>query len=135
MGSTRLWTRVWHGGWMLAATVATAPAAAQQPEAPPIPSPDGPEGPTAEPAPPPSDDDPRDRARAAFQEGSALVKEAKWAEALGAYERSWDLHHHAVTSYNIGACLRSLGHYLQARKFFARALEEDAASGQTELSE
>lgn len=69
-----------------------------------------------------SDDD---EARKAFLLGSERVKEARWAEALEAYERSAKLKPHAVTTFNVGVCERALGHGTRAEKAFAEALADD----------
>lgn len=69
-----------------------------------------------------SDDD---EARKAFLLGSERVKEARWAEALEAYERSARLKPHAVTTFNVGVCERALGHGTRAEKAFAEALADD----------
>lgn len=74
-------------------------------------------------------------ARAAFLEGAALVKQTKWSEALAAFERSNAVKSHAITTYNIGACLRALGRYVLARKQFLAALAEDKGVGGGQLSE
>jgi hypothetical protein len=72
-------------------------------------------------------------ARAAFQEGIALTKEERWADALQAFERSDARHPHAVTTYNIGYCERLLGHPTRARAMFAKALADHQARGSVEL--
>src|SRR5262249_16858609 len=56
-------------------------------------------------------DDDADAARAAFVEGTTLVKNAQWAEALAAFERADKLKSHPVTTYNIAACERAMGRY------------------------
>jgi hypothetical protein len=53
------------------------------------------------------------------------VQEARWGEALAAFERSQALKQHAITSFNIGACERALGRYTRARTAFHRALHEE----------
>ena len=82
---------------------------------------------------PPSEAPPEDevkvKAREAFLQGLARAKKARWAEALVAFERSAALRALAVTTHNIGATLRALGRYVQAREAFRRALEQDAAEG------
>jgi hypothetical protein len=55
------------------------------------------------------------QARAAFAEGAARVGRADWAGALAAFERSAALRPHPVTTFNLGACERALGHYTRAR--------------------
>jgi hypothetical protein len=72
-------------------------------------------------------------ARSAFQEGTALAKEERWADALAAFERSGARHPHAITTYNIGYCERLLGHPTRAHEMFARALADHQARGALEL--
>src|SRR5262249_39632274 len=75
-------------------------------------------------------DDDADSARAAFVEGTSLVKNAQWAEALGAFERADKLKPHPVTTYNIAQCERAMGRYTRARIGFQRALvDNEAAQG------
>ena len=73
-------------------------------------------------------------ARAEFVKGADLAKTAQWAEALAAFERSAKLRPHAVTTYNIGACLRAMGQYALARKTLSTALAQNVASGGTQLA-
>jgi hypothetical protein len=72
-------------------------------------------------------------ARTAFQEGIALAKAERWADALQALERSDALHPHAITTYNIGYCERQLGHWTRARKMLAGALAAHRTRGGVEL--
>ena len=65
------------------------------------------------------------RARTEFTRGTSLVRRAQWAEALAAFERSQSLRPHAVTTFNIGACLRAMGRYTRARAAFSQALAEN----------
>lgn len=67
------------------------------------------------------------RARALYGEGLELVKKAQWSDALSAFERSYALRPHAMTTYNIGACERALGRYTRARVALLRALAEEQA--------
>jgi hypothetical protein len=64
----------------------------------------------------------------AFVEGTTLVKQARWGQALVAFERAAKIRPHAITTYNIGACERALGLYTRARKTFQRALSENEAA-------
>lgn len=66
------------------------------------------------------------RARELFSRGTALAKEARWADALAAFEQSRLLRAHASTSYDIGYCERALGHRTRARRAFGQALDEVA---------
>lgn len=72
-------------------------------------------------------------ARSAFQEGIALAKQQRWAEALEALQRSDALHPHAITTYNIGYCERELGQLTRARKQLSKALADHRARGSVEL--
>lgn len=66
-----------------------------------------------------------EQARALYLDGLQYVRDAQWAEALAAFERSRVLRPHSLTSYNIGACERALGHYTRAHAELLRALEQD----------
>ena len=72
-------------------------------------------------------------AREAFRLGSALARAGQWKEALAAFERSSKLRPHAVTTYNIAYCERSLGHYTLARKLFEQAFAESEARAEQRL--
>jgi len=72
-------------------------------------------------------------ARAEFVRGAGFIRELQYADALTAFERSATLRPHAVTTYNIGACLRAMGHYAQARKVLRSALAQDVAANGSEL--
>jgi hypothetical protein len=73
------------------------------------------------------------QARALFNEGTDKAHRGEWSLALAAFQRSWALHPHAVTAYNIGYCERALGRYTRARKVFGEAFAESAAHGGVEL--
>lgn len=73
------------------------------------------------------------KARAEFVTATDHVKNARWGEALAAFERSAALKSHALTTYNIAACERALGRYTRARATLKRALDADAAAGNREL--
>jgi hypothetical protein len=73
------------------------------------------------------------QARTLFNEGTDKAHRGEWSLALAAFQRSWALHPHAVTAYNIGYCERALGRYTRARKMFGEALAESAAHGGGEL--
>ncbi len=81
------------------------------------------------------DEDVRARARAAFVAGSALVEEARWAEALEQFERASRLVPHPITSFNVATCHRALGAYTEARIRYREALElADSASSADTLN-
>jgi hypothetical protein len=68
-------------------------------------------------------------ARDHFRKGAELAKDAQWAAALAAYERSSKLKPHPWTTYNMGVCERALGQYVRARRTFAKALAPRGADG------
>lgn len=72
-------------------------------------------------------------ARAEFARGAELVKQAKWAEALAAFEKSNAERAHPVTLFNIGACERALGSYTRARRTLREAKALDAKGTQGSL--
>ncbi|HET7539855.1 MAG TPA: tetratricopeptide repeat protein [Polyangiaceae bacterium] len=74
-----------------------------------------------------------EQARSAFNHGIELAKEGRWVDALAELSKSNALRPHAVTTYNIGYCERSLGRYTRARKMLAKALLDNQASGGQEL--
>jgi hypothetical protein len=74
------------------------------------------------------------QARAAFAQGIELARQGRWVDALAQLTSSNALHPHAVTTYNIGYCERSLGRYTRARKMLSKALADNQASGGQELS-
>jgi hypothetical protein len=73
------------------------------------------------------------KAREEFLNGAELVKQARWGEALGAFERSGRLRPHAITTYNVGACERAMGLYTRAQKTFRDALAQNDATQKTDL--
>ena len=68
------------------------------------------------------------QARLLYLEGLKHVRDAHWGEALVSFQRSRMLRPHALTTYNIGACERALGHYTRARQELTRALAENTES-------
>jgi PEGA domain-containing protein len=71
-----------------------------------------------------------EQARELYLDGLRHVRDAHWAEALAAFERSRSLHPHAMTTYDIGACERALGNYTRAAEQLKRALVEEHASSE-----
>lgn len=74
------------------------------------------------------------RARSEFVAATDHVKNARWGEALAAFERSAELRPHALTTFNIGACERALGRYTRARSTLVRALAANEGTGGRELA-
>jgi hypothetical protein len=61
-------------------------------------------------------------ARESFALGATLARHGQWVDALVAFERSYRLHAHPTTLFNIGFCERALGRFTRARKSFRAAL-------------
>lgn len=80
------------------------------------------------------DDDTTTRARTEFMAATDHVKNARWGEALAAFERSAELRPHPLTTFNIGACERALGRYTRARATLDKALTANEAGGRNELA-
>lgn len=70
-----------------------------------------------------------------FVKGTELARQARWAEALGSFERAAKIKPHAITTYNMAACERAIGRYTRARKLFLVALEQHRSEGEAELPE
>jgi len=66
-------------------------------------------------------------AQALFRQGVEGVKQAQWAAALSAFERSAALRPHASTTFNVATCERAMAAYTRARASFKRAIEQDTA--------
>lgn len=69
-------------------------------------------------------------ARAEYTRGNELAKSSQWAQALAAFERSFELRPHPLTVYNMGVCERALGRVVRARELFREAVsgaEKDGA--------
>lgn len=81
-----------------------------------------------------ADDDATTRARTEFVAATDHVKNARWGEALAAFERSAELRPHPLTTFNIGACERALGRYTRARATLDKALSANEAGGKHELA-
>jgi tetratricopeptide (TPR) repeat protein len=64
------------------------------------------------------------QARALFDQGVALSDEGKWAEALAVFQKSDELVPSASAEFNIGATLRALGRYVEAKHVLERTLAQ-----------
>ena len=83
--------------WLIVLVLGTQPARAQDP-------------------PPPA-------AREAYQDGLAAMENGRWADALAAFRRSYEIFPAAPALFNQGVVLRSLGRLREARDTFARLLD------------
>lgn len=81
-----------------------------------------------------AEEDATSHARTEFVAATDHVKNARWGEALAAFERSSELRPHPLTTFNIGACERALGRYTRARATLEKALSENDASAKRELA-
>lgn len=72
-------------------------------------------------------------ARDEFKRGAGLAREQRWDQARLAFERSYQLRPHPVTTYNIAYCERAVGHPARALRAFERALAEHQARSGGEL--
>jgi hypothetical protein len=60
--------------------------------------------------------------------GAGLARDARWNDALEAFQASYALRPHPITSYNLGYCERAIGHSTRAYKMLRRALAEHKAA-------
>lgn len=63
-----------------------------------------------------------DRARARYAEGLAAVDEARWGDALEAFEASYTLSGVGAALFNVATTLRALGRHVDARAALERLL-------------
>lgn len=64
-----------------------------------------------------------------FEEGRALAKEGKYAEACERFQASFDLDHATGTELNLGDCHEQQGHIRKAWELFTSAAEEFERAG------
>lgn len=64
----------------------------------------------------------RAEAVAAFDEGTALADEGRWADALPLFRRAYELTGVPTALFNVGYALRALGRYVEARAAFDELL-------------
>lgn len=75
--------------------------------------------------PPPVDPSRDQEARALFQAGSTALDAGRFADALGYFERSYELSHRAPLLYNIGITASTVGNVDRAIEAFEQFLHED----------
>lgn len=68
-------------------------------------------------------------ARTLYEAGSELGRNARWAEALASFEKSFKLRPHAATLYNVAQCFRAMGQYTRSRAKFDEALTWSKSHG------
>jgi hypothetical protein len=66
--------------------------------------------------------------------GTRAVDEARWADAVESFRRSYDLSANPAALFNVGVALRALGRHVEARDAFSRLVEEHGASVATDLA-
>jgi hypothetical protein len=67
------------------------------------------------------------QAKALFEEGITLSDAGKWPDALAAFQRSDELAPSPTVRFNIGATLRALGRYVEAKNTLDAILTQAAA--------
>lgn len=73
--------------------------------------------------------DPREQeARAAFEAGVAALTDERYADALGHFQRSYEVRRAASAALNLGVTLRALGRLVEARQRFNEFLELASAA-------
>ena len=80
-------------------------------------------------APAPARADDVAEARTLYETGSELGRNARWAEALASFEKSFKLRPHAATIYNVAQCFRAMGQYTRSRAKFDEALAWSKSHG------
>src|SRR5688500_7650900 len=63
-------------------------------------------------------------AREQYRVGLEAMENGRWADALGAFQRSYELEPTVPALFNQGVVLRSLGRLREARDTFARLLDD-----------
>ena len=64
-----------------------------------------------------------------FEQGRALAKDGKYAEACDAFQRSFDLDHATGTELNLGDCHERQGHWRRAWELYTAAAEDFERAG------
>jgi hypothetical protein len=72
----------------------------------------------------------KDEAKALFKQGVGFYKEAKYAQALDKFQKTYDTWPHWRFHLNIGLCYKELSMYLEAKKELSLFLEEGAAQSE-----
>ncbi len=72
-------------------------------------------------------------ARVEFERGLALVAEASYEEALGAFRESYRLRKKPGVLYNIAMCQKALHRYIESVRTFQQYLEESGPDAQPDL--
>ncbi len=82
-----------------------------------------------QPASAPTPVDPREQeARSAFEAGVAALTDERYADALGHFQRSYEVRRAASAALNLGVTLRALGRLVEARQRFNEFLELASAA-------
>lgn len=72
-----------------------------------------------------------DRARIAFEAGTAFVDEGRWSDALERFVESYELSGFSGALFNVGTTLRSMGRHRDARDAFTQLLALDDLDEET----
>jgi len=79
-------------------------------------------------------DESRDRSRAAFRRGVALVKQGDYRGARDAFEQAYRLFAHPSILLNLGIARAKTGEYVAAEEDLARFLSDDGGASQGEVA-
>jgi len=74
-------------------------------------------------------------ARALFRAGVAASDQERWSDAVDSLRRSFELSCEAPPLFNLGAALRALGRYREARDVFTQLLTLDVPEGMRPMAE
>lgn len=104
----------------LAVSIAASPARATEP-------------PSAR-APKATEDDKKEKSRAAFRKGVAQLRAQEWAAARASFEAAWELYPHPSILLNLGIARLKTDAPVLAERDFLRFLAEDADAAPEELA-
>jgi len=65
----------------------------------------------------------------AFETGTRAAEEARWSDALPAFERAYALSRSDIALFNIGYVLRALGRFVEAHRAFSEVIERSGGTG------
>ena len=87
------------------------------------------DAPTTSPTAPTQDRATRDAVEA-FETGTRAAEEARWSDALPAFERAYALSHSDIALFNIAYVLRALGRFVEAHRAFSEVIERSGGTGE-----
>lgn len=66
----------------------------------------------------------------AFETGTRAADEARWSDALPAFQRAYALSRSDIALFNIGYVLRALGRFVEAHQAFSEVIERSGGTGE-----